>query len=78
MSNPQAEIDLQEEIPLMVSVVDNQGTPVSGATVSNVFWTQDLEIGEITADPTDASKAVFVPTKAGTTHITATAVVTVP
>ena len=73
-----ATIDLEESIPLILAAVDkNTGKPILGAVISNVRWSQDNQIGQIT--PTsDPNTYLFAPLKAGTVTITANALVTTP
>jgi hypothetical protein len=74
----EAEINLSQKIPLTLSVVDKITLePVPNATLSNVIWNQDNQIGEIVPDPQDPKIAIFTPSKAGVTHISATAVITI-
>lgn len=73
----EAEITLQEEIPLILSAVDKvTGLPVK-STLSNVQWNQDNAIGEILPDASNPNLAIFKASKAGITHISATATVTI-
>lgn len=74
----QATINLFEEIPLLLSVIDKDGNPVPNAVVSGVVGNQDVLLGTIIPDPHDPTRATFVPATAGTTHITAVADITVP
>lgn len=76
--NNEASINLSEEIPLLLSVTDKDGNPIPNAVVSKVVWNQDVLLGTIIPDPNDPTKATFVPAKAGTTHISAVANITVP
>lgn len=77
MVNPQAEIELQEEIPLLLAVTDGKGNIVPGATISNVVWNETNQLGIIAPDPENPAKAVFKPNKPGTVNFTATATITI-
>lgn len=71
-------IALSQKIPLNLTVTDKTtGKPIPGAQISNVQWSQDNEIGQISAT-SDPSAYLFTPTKAGTVDITASATVTIP
>jgi len=73
-----AEINLFEKIPLILTVVDKvTGKPVPNASLSNVVWNQDNAIGNIIPHPDNPNLADFIPSSPGTTHITATATVTI-
>ena len=79
MANPQAEIDLQEEIGIMVSIVNlKTGEIVEGATLENISWNQDVAIGNITPSPLNPLAFVFKPLKPGTVNISLTAQVNLP
>lgn len=78
MDNTQAEISLLEEIPLILAATDAQGNIIPNAVISDVQWSVDASIGEIIPDMEVPNKATFVPSKSGTVHISATAVITVP
>lgn len=73
----QATISIFEEIPLILTTTDKvTGLPVD-ATIQNIQWSQDNVIGEIIPDPISPNKAIFKPSKAGITHITATATIVI-
>jgi hypothetical protein len=76
--NDTASIALFQKIPLILTATSKAtGQPVPGAIISNVVWSQDNEIGEIT--PTSSpNQYLFTPTKAGVVNITAKALITTP
>lgn len=74
----EATINLFEQIPLILSVTDKDGNPIPSAVLSNVVFTLDAKIGDISPDPNKAGQWLFKPTQAGTTHIIATAEISVP
>lgn len=78
MSNNEAEINLFEEIPLILSVTDKQGNIIPNAVLSNISFSQDSTIGEIIPDAHNPNLAIFKPTKAGVVHIVASATITIP
>ena len=74
-----AEINLFEKIPLILSVhKKDTGEILPQAILSAVIWHQDNEIGDIVPDPVNPNLATFTPSKAGTVHIQASAVITLP
>ena len=78
MSNPQAEIDLQEEMAwqLQVGTKDTE-QPIPGAKLSNVVWNLDNPIGTWVPDATNPALAVFKPSAPGIVNLSATAEVTI-
>ena len=75
----EATINLFQEIPLILSVVDPvTGKAVPNALLSGVSFSMDSAIGKIIPDPNNPNLATFIPNKAGVTHIQAIATVTIP
>lgn len=75
MTNTEATIDLFEEIPYrVIATYKDTGKPIPGATINNLKWVSSQPIGEFLPSR-DANSTIFKPAKAGTTQISANAVV---
>jgi hypothetical protein len=75
MDNTEATINLFEEIPYsVVATYKDTGKPIPGATINNLKWVSSRPIGEFlpSANP---NSIIFKPSKAGTTQISANAVI---
>lgn len=74
----EATINLFQEIPLILSVVSKTTGQHVAASLSVVSYQMDSNIGQIIPNPSDPTLATFIPSKAGVTHIQATATITIP
>lgn len=71
-----ASIAIFQKMPLILSATDKTtGQVIPNATISNVQWSQDNPIGEITPSGTP-NEYIFTPSKTGTVNITASATIT--
>lgn len=73
-----AVIGPEDTIGLTLTAVSKAtGKPIPGAVISNVVWSQDNQIGEITPSGTP-NQYIFTPSKQGIVDISAVADVAVP
>jgi hypothetical protein len=74
----EAEINITQTIPIILTpILMATGKPIPGATVSNVVWAEDNQIGAF-SPTSDPNTFLFTPSKAGTMNFSASANVIMP